>query len=361
MNILIDICHPAHVHLFKNTINFLKLNNYNVIITVKDVPSAVYLLKKYDIKFIHLGDKSDSIVGKFKNQFYYNYKIFKIVTQSKIDLMLGSSITITQVSAITGIPSILFDDDDDDVQPLMTILGHPFATWILSPNVLYRKRARKNVVYYSSYHELAYLHPNQFKPDTAVASKIGVNHNESYFLLRFNSFNAHHDMGEGGLSIETKRAIIKKLEPHGKIFITTEGQIDDEFEKYRIKIEPENIHSIIYFATMLIGDSQTMTSEAAVLGTPSIRCNTFVNRISYLDEEEHIYRLTYGFHPYEQEKIIDKIQEWLDTPNLKATWDIKRKAMLMNKVDSTELYISLIKYIEKYGVMNLHKMPDITY
>ena len=43
---------------------------------------------------------------------------------------------------------------------------------------------------------------------------------------------------------------------------------------------------------MFIGDSQTMTSEAAVLGVPSLRCNSFAGRISYINEQEFKYGLT---------------------------------------------------------------------
>ena len=58
---------------------------------------------------------------------------------------------------------------------------------------------------------------------------------------------------------------------------------------------------------MFIGDSQTMTSEAAVLGTPAIRCNSFVNRISYLEEEENTYELTFGFKPEDSLKMFEHI------------------------------------------------------
>jgi predicted glycosyltransferase len=45
---------------------------------------------------------------------------------------------------------------------------------------------------------------------------------------------------------------------------------------------------------MYIGDSQTMTAEAAVLGTPAIRFNDFVGELSYLEELEYTFDLTYG-------------------------------------------------------------------
>ena len=101
----------------------------------------------------------------------------------------------------------------------------------------------------------------------------------------------------------------------------------------------------MYYATMLVGDSQTMTSEAAVLGTPAIRCNTFVGRIHYLEEEERKYGLTYGFRPDEAEKMFEKINELLAMPNLKEVWQTRRQKLLSEKIDYTQF---LAWFVENY-------------
>ena len=96
---------------------------------------------------------------------------------------------------------------------------------------------------------------------------------------------------------------------------------------------------------MLVGDSQTRTSEAAVLGTPAIRCNTFVGRIHYLEEEEHKYGLTYGFRPDHSEEMFQKIEELLSMPDLKEEWQRRRQKMLSEKID----YASFLTcFIENY-------------
>ena len=43
-----------------------------------------------------------------------------------------------------------------------------------------------------------------------------------------------------------------------------------------ININPLDIHHVMSFASIYIGDSQTMAAEAGVLGTPFIRFNDFV-------------------------------------------------------------------------------------
>ena len=358
MNILMDIAHPAHVHLLRNTYFELVEKGHNVFVTVKDIPAAIILLDRYQIPYIYLGGKRDSLLGKAILQFKYNFTIWKLVVAEKIDIGFCSSMTIAHISRISRMKSVLLDDDDDEVEPLYVKYAHPYANTILSPDCLKRKSSK--TIYYSGYHELAYLYPSRFSPDLKVLSDIGLKESDTYYLLRFNAFKAHHDSGVKGLSPDDKRKLIQTLEKTGRVFITTESEIDEEFRKYQLKVSPEKVHSLIYYASMLIGDSQTMTSEAAVLGTPAIRCNTFVGRISYLEEEEHKYGLTYGFRPENSNAMFAKIEELIAIPDLKNEWQRRRQKMLADKIDVTAFQVWFIEnYSESARIMK--ENPDIQY
>jgi len=359
MNILIEIGHPAHVHKLAATIKILKDNHHKIVVVTKDIASIKFLLSKLDIPYTIIGVKKDSLIGKGIMQLWYNLRCMIILKHEKIDLIIGC-LSAAYMTRITKVPSILLDDDDDEVEPLIVKYVHPFITNILSPSSLIGKRGRKDTIYYSGYHELAYLYPNRFTPDSSVLAELGLNEREPYFILRFNAFKAHHDIGIHGISIENKRILINILEKKGKVFITTERNIEEEFKKYQLNLSPEKIHSLIYFATMLIGDSQTMTSEAAVLGTPSIRCNSFVGQLSLLEEEEHTYGLTYGFLPDNFEAMKQKIEYLLSIANLKEIWQKKRQVMLNDKIDVTAFYVW---FIENYptSVNIMKENPDYQY
>ena len=343
MNILIDINHPAHVHLLRNVYKMLVERGHKVVVVVKEIPSAMKLLDFYGIPYLNIGKKDDNLGKKGFDQLVYDRRMLKIVRQNHIDIGLGSSINIPHISKLSRMKSIILDDDDDEVEPLFVKFGHPFADTILSPVDTPRKS--KKTLYVNAYHELSYLHPNRFEPDPSVLRDAGVQKGEPYFILRFNAFKAHHDVGVVGLTIENKRRLVSNLSLKGKVFITTERDIDDEFKPYQLKVSPEKAHSLMYYATMLIGDSQTMTSEAAVLGTPAIRCNTFVGRIHYLEEEEHKYGLTYGFLPDQSEEMFKKIDEILALPNLKEEWQTRRHKMLTEKIDYSRF---LTWFVENY-------------
>lgn len=343
MNILIDINHPAHVHLLRNVYTLLTAKGHKVIVVVKEIPSAMRLLNLYAIPYVNIGKKDDAVMKKGLDQLVYDRRLLKLVHEFHIDLGIGSSINIPHVSKLSKMKSIILDDDDDEVEPLFVKFGHPFADTILSPAGTPRKS--KKTIYVNAYHELSYLHPNRFKPDASVLRDAGVEEGEPYFILRFNAFKAHHDVGVVGLTIENKRRLVDYLKTKGKVFITTERDIDNGFKPYQLTVSPEKAHSLMYYATMFVGDSQTMTSEAAVLGTPAIRCNTFVGRIHYLEEEEHKYGLTYGFRPEQSEEMFEKIDELFFMPNLKEEWQARRQKMLSEKIDYTQF---LTWFVENY-------------
>lgn len=371
MNILIDINHPAHVHLLRNAYKELVKRGHKVIVTVKDIPSAKQLLDLYEIPYIEIGKKDDKLALKGLDQLIYNWRILRLVRKHHIELGIGSSINIAHVSKLSRMHSIILDDDDDEVEPLFAKYAHPFADVVLSPKET--PRATKKVVYYPAYHELAYLHPGAssqrngksglrlgghgFTPSPDVLDEAGIAYKkdasgkvtevEPYFIMRFNAFKAHHDVGVVGLTIENKRRMLELLSRHGKVFITTERNIDAEFAPYQLRVSPEKAHSLMYYATLFVGDSQTMTSEAAVLGTPSIRCNTFVGRIHYLEEEEHRYGLTYGFRPEASEAMFSRVEELLamGTAELKKEWEKRRAVLLGEKIDYTAF---LVWFVENY-------------
>ena len=358
MNILIDICHPAHVHLLKNVYKQLVEHGNNVTVTVKELPAAIKLLQIYGIPYVYIGHKSDSIGKKGVMQLMYDFKLWKLAMKKHIDVGVGTSVTIAHVSKISKMKSIIIDDDDDEVEPLFVKYAHTFADSIMTPVGTSRKSPK--TVFYSSYHALAHLHPNYFKPDPSVLKEAGVSEGEKFFVMRFNAFKAHHDVGVVGLTIENKRKLVDMLSKQGKVFITTEKNIDEEFKQYQIKLSPEKVHSLMYYATMFVGDSQSMTSEAAVLGTPAIRCNTFVGKLHTLNEIESDYDLTYGFLPTDSDKMFKKIEELLSMPNLKEVWEAKRQKLLADKIDYAAFLTWFIEnYPESREIMKIN--PDYQY
>jgi predicted glycosyltransferase len=342
-NILIDIGHPGHVHLFKNLYFELKKRGINCIVTIKDVDIIKSLLNFYDIPYINLGSKKDHILAKYFKQIKYNYDIYNIVKKNKIELGIGVSFSVAQVSKISPMKSIVFDDDDILVEPFFSKYGLPFCDIIITPDCLTHENRGTGHIKHPSYHELAYLHPKRFIPDPTILSEVELKEGEPFIIMRFNVFKAHHDKGIIGLSLNQKLELVNILKPIGRIFITTEREIEPELKKYQLLINPGKAHSLLAFSTLFIGDSQTMTSEAAVLGVPSLRCNSFTGRISYLEEEEKRYGLTFAFLPTQFDALKEKLHILLNMNNLKEEWQKRRERMLNDKIDVTAFMVWFIE------------------
>ncbi|NMC59131.1 MAG: DUF354 domain-containing protein, partial [Candidatus Methanofastidiosa archaeon] len=115
--ILIDIGHPAHVHLFRNFIRIMKLKDYEIIITSKKSKIIDSLLSSSGLKYICLGPKRKSLLGKYLYQFLYIIKMLLIVIAKRPQMGLGISMTIPIIGKITKLSSIGFDDDDMSATP----------------------------------------------------------------------------------------------------------------------------------------------------------------------------------------------------------------------------------------------------
>jgi len=308
------------------------------------------LLKSEQIEFIAIGGKKrDSIAGKVITQLRYNFLLWKLARKHHIDIGIGSSVTLAYVSKFCKMKSIFLDDDDDKVEPLIVKYVHPFCDTILSPKALINNRLAKHNIFYKGTHELAYLHPNRFSPNPGVLHDIGLKEGEPFFVMRFNVFKAHHDGEVYGLSLEQKLKLAQTLEPHGKVLITTEREIEPELQHYRMQVSPEKIHDLLYYALLFVGDSQTMTSEAAILGTPAFRCNTLVGELSGIEDLANNYALAYGFLPTQFDDMLLKINELLEQKDFKQAWQNKRAQFLAEKIDVTAF---LFDFVENYPAKN---------
>ncbi len=340
--ILVDINHPAHVHLFKYFIEEMKHKGYKVIVTAKEVKVIMHLLKVYNIPYIKVGKKKDSILLKYIYELYHLLKVLWIVWTEKVNYGIGISMVLPILSKITGMKVIALDDDDINVTPIFA-KAISFASTILNPSALAFEDRGPNRICYPGYHELAYLHPDRFRPQVSVLEELGIKENEPFFIMRFNAFKAHHDVGVRGLDIAQKLQIIALLKPFGKIFITTERDIEPEIKEYQLPVAPEKIHSLMYFATLFVGDSQTMISEAALLGTPAIKLNSFAGKLSIPNEIEREYGLCYSFLPEQFEEMKALSANLLADKNLKKEWHLRRQKMLNEKIDVTSFLVSLVE------------------
>lgn len=348
MKVLFCLNHPAHYHLCKNVIANLKEDGNEVFILARPKDILLDLLKNENYETVPI-KKGKNLIEKIKfHGSALNYAV-DYAKKIKPDFVTGTG-NFYEISHRLGIPSWLLGEDDATTNFMIfidNILSNRKYTGILSPIVCNNSVLEKKSIKYNSYHELAYLHPNNFTPDRTVVEKYFPS-DKPYFILRFAQLNAYHDLGISGINTEIAQNLIDIIKPYGSIYITSERPLEPQFEQYRIKINPLDIHHVMAFASLYIGDSQTMAAEAAVLGVPFIRYNDFVGRIGYLNELENVYHLGFGIKASEEgsaDKMYKTLTDLLSMPNLKEEWQKRRQKMLSEKIDYAKF---LTWFIENY-------------
>src|SRR5690554_4581314 len=248
--------------------------------------------------------------------FYADWLLFKLAREFKPDLFLNFLHPYpSQVARLLGKPSFVFSDTEHAA--LHHRLTVPFATKVFTP-ACYRMDLGPTQVRFNSYMELCYLHPNYFQPNVDVLQLLGVKPGEKYVIVRFVSWAATHDYGHTGMSLDNKRKAIAEMSKYAKVFITSEALLPQDLEEYRIDIPFDRIHDAIFYSELLFGESATMASEAAILGTPAIYLDD--DGRGYTDDLERKYRLVFNYTESESDQLaaIKKAIELLTHNESKA-------------------------------------------
>jgi predicted glycosyltransferase len=346
MRILIDISHPAHVHLFRHAIRIWQQKGHQITITARDKDITIHLLSQYGFDYQIASVAKNGVLGLMVGLLEHDWGVYKVAKACQCDLMLGTSVAITHVSKLLPARSVFFNEDDRHSDRITTLISYPFADYVVTPQVLPDQLGKKHVQH-NSLHELAYLHPDRFTPNRAVLSDLSLSENEPFSVLRFVSLQASHDIGQKGLSLETKRQLIRLLSARGRVIITSESELPSEFEAYRIPIAPDKMHDLMAHASVFVSDSQSMTIEAAVLGIPAIRCNTFVGRTPVIEELEQSYQLTFGFLPQDENQMLECVEGIVSNPHAKQIWQERRQKMLQDKHDLTAWTVDFVEGLGK--------------
>ena len=358
MNILFQLGHPAHFHLFKHTIARLKDDGHQVFILIKKKDILEDLLKASGLPYVNIlpsGKKSKPAL------LLRLCRVFWFALRHRIDMLVGSTPEVAQVAWVLRRHSMVMAEDDAVIIPQFVKAVKPFVDQYLSPVTCDNGKLEPSTIHYAGFHKLAYLHPNEFTPDAKVVDRY-FPHQKDFFLLRFAQLNAYHDVHARarGIDNEMAKKLIAQLRPYGKVYITSERPLGDELEPYRLHINPLDIHHVMAFAKLYIGDSQSMAVEAAMLGTPSLRFNDFAGKIGVLEELEHQYGLTFAIPSSEPQRLFDKVDELLSMGDLRSEFQSRRNKMLADKIDVTAFFTWFIEnYPESRKTMK--ENPDFQY
>ncbi len=345
MKILFNIGHPAQVHLFKNVIQNLEKNGHELKITVINKDISTNLLDAYNFNYEIVGNAKSSLFSKATELIRIDHNLYKLSKEFKPDILVGGvgNAYVTHVGKLIGKPSIVFDDTEH--AKISHILMDRFADVICTPSC-FINNIGENQIRYNGYHQLAYLHPNYFKPDPSILSDLGIKKEDKFIVIRLVSWDADHDIGQKG--IQNKEEFVERLEKYARVFISSEGginkNIDKDLKRNEIKVSPDKIHSLLYYASLYVGEGATMTTESAILGTPSIYVSSLAGSMGNFIELEK-YGMAFSYKNYID--ALEKSIELLKMQNIKNIWKERRDKLIRDKIDVTAF---MTWFIEKYPI-----------
>ncbi len=342
MKILIDIGHPAHIHLFKNFAWRMQEKGHQILFTCRDRECVLQLMKVYGFVCENFGKHYSSVRGKIFGLAKNELQMLNTAIQFKPDIFFSHGSTIAAfTSFIMHKPHIALEDTFNMEQVKLSML---FTDIVLTGDYPHPSLGKKEIKY-PGYHELAYLHPNIFTPDESFLDILGVKKGEKYAIVRFVAWKASHDIGHSGISYENKIKLVNTLSKHLMVFISSESELPEELKKFQINVPAEQMHNALAFAQLFVGESGTMASECACLGVPSVYLDN--KGRGYTDDLEKFYGLVFNYNETIKDQLaaIKKAEELALTPNIKEEYSPKREKMLTNKIDVSAF---LIWFVENY-------------
>jgi predicted glycosyltransferase len=338
MRILIDILHPAHVHVFRNFYFEMNARGHELMVVARVKDRATELLDAYGIPYSVISEQRRG-AGLALEMITRSFRLARIARRFRPDVMTGiMGPSISVVGRLLRVPAVVFYDTEFAKQTNWFV--YRLAHSVCTPDC-YQGWAGPRQRTYPGYHELAYLHPQRFTPDAEKLRLFGVAWDEPYFVIRFVSWQAIHDVTETGLTLDQKRQLVSLLEGHGRVLISSEAALPPEFTDRRLTGPVEDIHHLLSYAQLVVGESATMSSEAAVLGVPAVFIATTGR--GYTADQQERYGLVQHFKEQDFDTAIEAVRDLL-TRRPRELGSSARQKLLAEKIDVTAW---MVNYFER--------------
>ena len=332
MRILVDITHPAYAHVFHHAIHNWQADGHDVLITSREKDLTCDLLDEFGFKHTRIGRARRGVAGLGLELMQRSWVLSRLIRQFKPDVATAAAGAFLVYGCLPHrVPTVIFYDTEHD--RLSNAITYPLAKVVVTPRA-YNKNIGKKQIRYAGYHSLAYTHPNVFTPDPSVLQTEGLETGEPFSIVRLVGWGSIHDLGDHG--VLDLRGVVGALQPYGRVILSSEKPLPPDLQALTLRGPRRNMLHLQAFARLFFGESATMASECAMLGTPAIFVST--SRRGYIDEHQNRYNMAYSFNDPQtgQAQALAKAKELLEDPETPAKWHAKRQRMLAELIDVTQ-------------------------
>jgi len=327
MRILFDVSHPAHVLFFREIAHDLVATGAEVRFAGRDKDATVELLAASGFSFEVVSSPA-SPRGRWSDALELVRRVHairRIVRGWRPDVLLtrNPSGVLATLGASTH---SVFDTDDGRAVGLHYWLARPFAGTVTS-SVHDPERHGRRHRRYPGLKAHAFLHPDRFRPDSAVLDRYGIEHvsrvgeadgtgdkGSPLFVVRFSAHDASHDRHIEGIAPDVREEVLRRLADNGAALVSVEGE-PTELRRPNlppVEVRADDFHHLLAHASLCVTDSQSVAVEAAILGVPSLRLSSFTGRVWYLDWVEQRFGLMKNLSPGEEPLLLRLLAEALE-------------------------------------------------
>lgn len=342
--ILVDLCHPAHVHFFRHPIALWRGAGHQVHIAGREKDVALPLLRELGLECTPLGRAGKGAAALLRELMTRDVALYRLARRVGADVITGIGGIFAAHAAWAGrIPSVVFYDTE--MATLQNALTYPLATRVVVPRCYGGWTPRARTLRYDGYHELSYLHPNRFQPDRTRALAAGLDPERPTFLVRLVAWTANHDFGDSGLSPAAVRDLIGRMQARGRVIISSEAGLPADLAELRFRGNVADMHHLMAFCSGYFGESATMASECAVLGVPAVYAANEAR--GYTDEQESRYQLVRNVRELGHDALLAGL-DWLlrqPVPPLES----QRHKLLSETIDVAAFVADTVVAVAQHG------------
>ena len=332
---------PAHVHLYRNALAELEERGHEVRALVRDYSCTVELADYYDLPFEVYGSCETRKASLLLSLPGHYLGIVRLIRGYDPDLIFGMGAYAAHTGLVTGARTVLILDSEPT--RLDYSVSTPFADTVLTPHTFRRDLGKDHYVFYGL-KECAYLYPGVFDADSSVREELGVGPDERLVILRLNAFGSHHDINHSGITVADRERLLDRLTDHATVLVSDEreslagSELPEGAKPF--DIHPARMHDALATADLLVADTQTMVTEAALMGTPAVRSNSFVGE----DDMGNFLELeTAGLirNCETAAEVEDAAMELLTGEGVAERWAERRDAYMADMVNLTDVIVDL--------------------
>ncbi len=257
--------------------------------------------------------------------------------RSQVIAAIGGTFSV-HAARLRGLPALVFYDTEH--ARLSNRITFPFATRIFTPRS-YRDDLGPRQERYNGFQELAYLHPNVFRPDPSRLAIEGLSPGEPFSLIRLVAWNSHHDVGDFG--VKDIHNVVERLSRFGRVLISSESPLPPDLQPLQRRGLAVDVHHIMAYARLLFGESATMASESAILGVPAIFLST--SSRGYTDELEQRYQMVFNFNGAKaiEADALACAESLLALPDAQAVFRERHARMMAEQVDVSAFVTDVVE------------------